>query len=170
MSRVTKPVAHIGFSCKDLEKSLKFYKEILGLEEAYTIYYGDMIPKNPEYREKMPKERLERLESLKDVKWIVYLKWMDGVFIELFNEVDAYMENVPDSRLKFGYTHFAIVVDDVHAFYQEIIDKGAEDCVDIKPGPAMDRTINLWIHDPDGNPMEVQQYTEQSFQLVGKHD
>ena len=35
--------AHIGLVCRDLEKSIRFYKEILGMREKFTLYYGDMI-------------------------------------------------------------------------------------------------------------------------------
>ena len=42
-----------------------------------------MIPPTEE-RAQIPPEVMARLEQLKDVRWIVYLEWMDGYFIELF--------------------------------------------------------------------------------------
>ena len=77
---------------------------VLGCREKFSLYYGDMIPPTPEERAKVPPEVMARLEKLKDVRWIVYLEWMDGYFIELFHEVDAHMDN-PYHPAKFGYTH-----------------------------------------------------------------
>ena len=34
----------------------------------------------------------------------------------------------------------------------------------------MDNTWQMWSHDPDGNKIEFMQYTEKSFQLVGRTD
>ena len=66
--------SHIGFNCKNLEKSIQFYKDVVGLKEKFRLYYGDMIPKNPEHRARMAPQRLAELEALKDRIWIVYLE------------------------------------------------------------------------------------------------
>ena len=47
-------------------------------------------------------------------------------------------------------------------------EKGGEKYIDLEPQPSLDGNINMWIHDPDGNRMEVQQYTEISAQKTGK--
>jgi len=164
------PNAHIGFVCKDLEKSVDFYKNILGMKEKFILYYGDMIPKEPERLKEIPQERLDFLEKNKDVKWIVYLEWTtgpEGYFIELFNEIGAHIENLP-SKEKFGINHIDIVVDDIHEFYNKMVEKGKEDYIDIVPGPSICRSYTMWFHDPDGNQIEVHQYTDLSMQLIGR--
>ena len=160
--------SHLGFVCHDLDKSVKFYEDVLGCREKFSLYYGDMIPPTPEERAKLPPEQLARLEALKDVRWIVYLEWMDGYFIELFHEVDARVDN-PYDPAKFGYTHFSFVVDDIQAFYRELLDKGLEDAIEVTPQRNCDHTWALWFHDPDGNRIEVHQYTERSFQKIGRN-
>ena len=160
--------SHLGFYCRDLDRSVKFYEEILGCREKFSLYYGDMIPEDPEDLPKMPEEVRTKLDAVRDVRWIVYLEWKDGYFIELFNELDAWKENPFDPE-KYGYTHFSFVVDDIHAFYQELIGKGAGDCIDIVPQLNCDHTWALWFHDPDGNRIEVHQYTDRSFQVVGRN-
>ena len=77
---------------------------------------------------------------------------MDGYFIELFHEVDAHMDN-PYHPAKFGYTHFSFVVDDI----------------EVTPQLNCDYTWALWFHDPDGNRIEVHQYTHRSFQKIGRN-
>ena len=140
----------------------------MGCREKFSLYYGDMIPEDPEDLAKMPEEVRTKLEAVRDVRWIVYLEWKDGYFSELFNELDAWKENPFDPE-KYGYTHFSFVVDDIHAFYQELIGKGAGDCIDIVPQFNCDHTWALWFHDPDGNRIEVHQYTDRSFQVVGRN-
>lgn len=159
--------AHIGFNCKDLDRTARFYEEILGCHEKFSLYYGDLIPKEPERLARMKPEDLERLEKLRDVRWIVYMEWMDGYFIELFNEVDAHVEN-PYNPAHYGYTHFGIVVDDVDGFYQELVEKGAEEYIDLLPAPTIDRNRAMWFHDPEGNRIEVHQYGDTAMQKVGR--
>jgi len=166
---ILQPNSHLGFVCHDLDKSVRFYEEVLGCREKFSLYYGDMIPKDPEDLAKVPADVLARLQELKDVRWIVYLEWMNGYFIELFNEVDAHIDN-PYDPAKYGYTHFSFVVDDIHGFYQELLDKGLKESIEVTPQMNCDHTWSMWFHDPDGNRMEVHQYTEKSFQLVGRWD
>ena len=164
---IVKANSHLGFNCKDLDRTQKFYEDILGCKEKFSLYYGDLIPKEPERLAQMTQEELDRLESIKDVRWLVYLEWMDGYFIELFNELDAYVEN-PYKPEHYGFTHFAFVVDDIQAFYQELLDKGAGEYVDIPPGPCIDHNWSMWFHDPEGNRIEVHQYGPNAMQLVGR--
>ena len=162
--------AHFGIVCRDLERSIAFYREILGMEEKFTLYYGDLIPEDPKMREEIPPERIQELEAVRSVKWIVYMEWMQeqrGYFVELFHELGAHIENLP-SKEKYGLNHIDIVVDDIQGFYQELLDKGAEEYIDIKPGPSICRSYTMWIHDPDGNQIEIHQYTPVSMQLVGR--
>ena len=160
--------SHLGFVCHDLDKSVRFYEDVLGCTEKFSLYYGDMIPKNPDDLAKVPPKELARLEKLKDVRWIVYLEWMDGYFIELFHEVAAHIDN-PYNPANYGFTHFSFVVDDIQAFYQQLLDKGLKDAIDITPQLNCDHTWAMWLHDPDGNRVEVHQYTERSFQIIGRN-
>ena len=41
--------------------------------------------------------------------------------------------------------------------------------IDVKPKLNCDHTWALWFHDPDGNRIEVHQYTERSFELIGRN-
>ena len=71
------PNMHLGFNCKDLEKSIQWYETFLNCKEKFTIYYGDMIPDSEERRANMDKDRIKYLESIRDVKWIVYMEFQD---------------------------------------------------------------------------------------------
>ena len=146
--------AHIGFICRDLEKSVQFYERIFGMKEKFTLYYGDMIPADPDQLKEISQERLAFLKSHQDTKWIIYMEW-------------PHIDNFP-SKEKFGFDHFDIVVDDIQEFYRQMTEKGAEEYVDILPGPSLCRGFTMWMHDPDGNPIEIHQYTPLSMQNIGR--
>ena len=77
------------FNCKDLDRTQKFYEDVLDCREKFSLYYGDLIPEeHPERWAQMKPEEVERLRKLRDVRWIVYLEWPGDKdrFIELFNE------------------------------------------------------------------------------------
>ena len=57
-------------------------------------------------------------------------------------------------------------MDDIYKTKEELVSKGVKIDTDISFGP--DYTYQMWIHDPDGNKFEIMQYTERSFQMVGK--
>ena len=141
--------------------------EVQDVDKKFRLYYGDMLPKHPEHRAKLDPQRLQELEQLKDRTWIVYLEWLDGYFIELFDEVKAHLDNLPDD-IKYGYTHFALVVDDIQAFYEELIARGGKEIIDIPPQPCIDRNKSMWFHDPDGNKIEVHEYSQTAMQKVGR--
>lgn len=64
-----------------------------------------------------------------------------------------------------GLQHIAVIVDDIHATYADILKMGIENEGEPRLGP--DRTWQFWIHDPDGNQFEFMQYTPESYQVVG---
>ncbi|MBQ6215097.1 MAG: hypothetical protein IJJ67_06740 [Oscillospiraceae bacterium] len=33
---------------------------------------------------------------------------------------------------------------------------------------GIENTWQMWMHDPDGNPFEVMEYTPQSYQITGR--
>ena len=40
--------------------------------------------------------------------------------------------------------------------------------IDSEPAMGMEHTWQMWSHDPDGNKIEFMQYTDKSYQVVGK--
>ena len=143
-----KEIGHIAFTCKDLDASIAFYTQILGLEEVFHLTYEDGGTKREG-----------------DPRWIVYLKVNDGNYIELFNGQDATEEEIADGN-KFNYSHFCVIVEDLKSVREEIIAKGAPIDTDLQMGP--DNSYQMWTHDPDGNRIEIMQYTDRSYQITGR--
>jgi len=70
-----------------------------------------------------------------------------------------------DLEERIGYQHFAVEVDDLAAFEQELNSRGVAPESAIHVGP--DNTRQQWLVDPDGNRIELHEYTADSLQLGG---
>ncbi len=77
--------------------------------------------------------------------WIVYVKIRDGQFIEFF--YDGLKEQ------KSNFMHVCLECDDVYKTVDELIEKGVE--IDVMPSQGKDLNYQAWIHDPDGNKIEL---------------
>jgi catechol 2,3-dioxygenase-like lactoylglutathione lyase family enzyme len=124
-------LAHICFRVTDLERSLAFYRDELGLQPAFDF----------------KDERGRRFG--------VYLHVGDRSFIELF--VTEAIKPAPDQ----AYQHFCLEVDDIEQTAAELRSRGME-VSDVKMGG--DRSWQAWLSDPDGNRIELHQYTPESWQ------
>ena len=160
---------HLAFTCQDLEASVKFYRDVLGLKQKFTIYYGDWLDHMKktaaaEGRE-LPAEMLESLEAKRGTAWIAYFEIGEGAFVELFDKGGATELFVPDGRY-FNYQHMSLVTDDIFALEKQLIERGAT--IDSAPALGLETTWQMWSHDPDGNKIEFMQYTPTSWQLIGR--
>ncbi len=93
----------------------------------------------------------------KGEKFGVYLHIGERNFIELF----VSKPEPPDQ--KQSYRHFCLEVDDIQTTVSKIRSNGVE-VSDIKMGG--DHSWQAWLSDPDGNRIELHQYTKESKQNV----
>lgn len=167
-----KAISHLGFNCKDLEKSIAFYRDILGCTEKFTLTYGDIVRSiEKESAEQGKKEPffLKAMRRFMNTKWSVYMQWNEDSFIELFYDMGAKKPRIP-GRKDLNYTHYSLEVEDIRAYRQEIIARGGAEYLDTEISLGMDNTWQFWMHDPDGNKFEVMEYTPESYQVVGRAD
>lgn len=158
-----KQFGHIAFNCRNQQKSVEFYRDVLGCKEKFTLKYDSFIATVKNSGVKIPNVIYKLFENKKDKAWITYLEYSDGVYIELFDQIGAVFLNKPHF-FHNNYQHFAIVVEDIEKTKQELILKGVKIDIDINLG--LDNTYQMWIHDPDGNKIEIMQYTDKSLQLM----
>ena len=123
--------AHICFRVKDLDASLAFYRDSLGLKPAF-----DFTDENGN-------------------RFGVYLHTGGRNFIELF--ATDVVEVAPNP----SYQHFCLEVDDLEATAKELRSKGV-DVTEVTMGS--DHSWQAWLSDPDGNRIELHQYTPESWQ------
>jgi catechol 2,3-dioxygenase-like lactoylglutathione lyase family enzyme len=88
-----------------------------------------------------------------------YLKAANGAFIEVFLVAET---EITGARI---LNHFCLETGDLKGLRQRLVDHGYQPG-EIKMGA--DQTWQFWINDPNGLPVEFQEYTAQSAQHTGK--
>lgn len=153
-----KEIGHVSFKVEDMEASQKFYIEQMGFRKCFEIM------KNPDGGESTPREVVRNSGTFDSEKlWITYIQVSESQFIELFTSKPQEKKEV-FSEERIGYLHLALIVDDIHAYRNELATRNVK--IDIEPKMGMDGTWQMWIHDPDGNKIECMQYTEKSAQIL----
>lgn len=126
-------LSHICFVVSDLGESTAFYRDKLGLREAFELVILDGKVRG------------------------VYLHVGGRTFIELF-------EGKPDPTPSgAGYRHFCLEVADIELVVKTLRGRDVE-VSDIQTGT--DGSYQAWLADPDGNRIELHQFTEQSRQTA----
>lgn len=151
-------IMHLSFYTDQMAEMRDFYERKLGLKAKIIMRY-DAYRDNP-HRAAWAKRAQTHP---RDIAYI-FIELVPGQYLELFPKADGQLAHEkPDTRL--GYSHFALMVDDIFAARDELIKAGVE--IDIEPNKGQSETWQMWIHDPDGNKFEIMQYTEKSLQHVG---
>lgn len=162
-------LGHIGFNVKNMEEMLHFYCDCLGLKQIFTLTYGDLYrqmksdieqgtsPKN------MNDNLLTMFKEMSDKPWLTYLQITNGQFLEFFYTYDG-KPLAKDLSQKCCYQHCSLVVDDIEAANAELIAKGITPDTKIQMG--LDNTKQFWLTDPDGNRIELMEYTSDSLQVT----
>ena len=138
---------HTGFVVSDMERSLAFYRDLLGLiEERDQILEGEFISELVGY----PDARLH----------IVYLGSGDMRHsVELIQYLNPPGTAVAmPERHQVGASHLGVIVDDLDAFYAELSNRGARFVSPpaIRPGAVYPMASKgCYMQDPDGNWLEL---------------
>lgn len=167
-----KGITHVTFTCKDFQAMRSFYRDTLGLKELFVLPYNDAILKGFEKAGYC----VDGLHS-GDV-WIVYLEVAPRQFVELFN----LPYNGENNTQNEGFHHFCLRVENIVEAARELESKG----VQLWNGPRWFRnpvqgaypehpmeagcqgqcgSLAFYIQDPEGNEIEIMQYTEDSLQV-----
>ena len=135
---------HTGLVVRDMEKSLIFYRDILGLSVLKQM------------KETGP--YIERVVGIPDVtlEWIK-LQAPDGSLVELIqyfsgSGAQQEIEDFPSDRI--GCSHIAFTVKDVDQLYRTLIKKGyyCNSAPQISPDGSVEV---MYCHDPDGIIVEL---------------
>ena len=149
-------IMHVSFFTEQLDVMRDFYENKLGLEPKVVTKAKAYLGTNSHYA--------KIAETDPEQVIIVYIEIAPGQFVELF---PSFPGQGPHAKWNadLGYSHFALLVDDIYKTRDEMIERGIEIDTPISKGPS--ETYQFWIHDPDGNKFEIMQYTEKSYQVVG---
>jgi lactoylglutathione lyase len=133
---VIKSIGHVAINAKDIDKSLDFYKRVLGLPEAFRLSNDD--------------------GSL----WLVYVKTGPDDFLEIFAGASRGPERKNDDD---GVKHYCLWVDDLDATLTDLEKKGlAIDRSKARKGRSGCR--QYFVEDPDGVRIELMELLPDSMQ------
>lgn len=132
---------HISIVVRDLEKSKRFYQEVLGLEVIFEEFFGG--------------EQFARVTGYEGVhaRFAVLPLPGSSVIMEL---VEFY---TPDVKPTGGFRHIAFAVDDVDKIYGRFVAQGvatvSEPVTISDAHPKIDGKRFFYFRDPDGNLIEL---------------
>jgi lactoylglutathione lyase len=128
-------VGHLCIRCDDLARSLRFYRDIIGLPEAFRMHRADGSVS------------------------LVYLHIDGEIFLEL---LAAASDDPPAAARRIGYDHLCFLYDDLRIALVELAARGL--VVDGEPTIRPDGNLKYWASDPDNNRVELTQLLPDSLQ------
>ena len=138
-------LAHTGLTVRDLERSVAFYRDALGMEVVFEQEkrggYLAAIVGYPNAHVRMAHLRFAG----------------DGHRVELFEYVEPETQGYPGEPRDLGITHVCLAVDDVDAVLGRLAAAGARP---FSPPVAVDTGANaggraVYVRDPDGIILEL---------------
>ena len=137
-------IRHIGIVVEDIEKSLSFYRDLLGFEVA-----KDMFEEGGEIDVFLGMENV----YVRTVK----LKDSNGMMIELLkfysHRKDA-SSNADNQLVNIGCSHFALTVDNLDELYQKLKEKSIYFLSE--PQTSSDNSVKVaFCKDPEGTFIEI---------------
>jgi catechol 2,3-dioxygenase-like lactoylglutathione lyase family enzyme len=155
---------HVGIIVKDLDRSIYFYHDVLGLEfdnEPSPWFEGEDLARGVG----VPGARLRQ----------VSLRASDGLIVELIEYSNRPEDNTdPIQQNYLGAMHLAFRVDDVRIAKAELESRGVEFLSDVN---VVDEGVLagwrwVYLHDPDGIPLELVEvaYVNRAEREVGISD
>ena len=88
---------------------------------------------------------------------LIYLHVGGDRFVEVFPNGPA-----PDPARKGSFMHLCLLTDDLRSDVERF--RAAGITIDREPQLGLDHNLQAWIHDPDGNAIELMQLSEESPQ------
>ena len=138
-----KAVRHFGIVVSDMERALRFYRDLLGLKVLKAMDESG--------------EHIDNMLSLNDVQ-VTTVKMSaggDSILIELL-AFKSHRDGVPADRriYSIGPTHVAFTVNDLEAAYHHLTDAGIHFHAPPQQSPDGFAKVTF-CHDPDGTPIEL---------------
>lgn len=133
---------HIGVSVADIERSVRFYRDVLGMEQACEVFpFGGPL--------------FEQIMALPQPKGRMCVMAKNGLQIELFEFADP--EPAPKDAdypvADHGLTHFGFDVDDIEAAFARLTAAGVRFHSPVLQFPGGMKAA--YGRDPDGNVFEL---------------
>lgn len=155
-------ITQVAYQVLDGESMLRYYTQGLGLRHVFRLTYGDMAKAME--ASGAPAQILERMAAVADKPWIDYIAVSPHQYLELFYVAEGEKKILRDLNDRYGYQHICFEVTDIQKAWEAVCSNGLQPDSPITLG--CEGTYQFWLTDPDGNRMEIQQYTPKSMQLL----
>ena len=133
--RAVEGLSHVAVRTKNMQDSIRYYTEVLGLREAFRMHRED------------------------GTLATVYLIIAPGQYLELFTGGVRERTGGPDVT---GFCHICLMTKDIRRSYETVRDAGGPLDSEIRRGQSQCRMF--WTHDPDGTQIEVMEMPPESLQ------
>ena len=128
-------LSHAAVRTRNITDSVRFYTEVLGMEEAFRMYGEDGAPAT------------------------VYLYIAPGQYLELFANGTREGISGPDV---IGVCHLCLMTKDIQKSFEAVKKAGGPLDSEVKRGGS--KCLMFWTHDPDGTQIEVMEMPPESLQ------
>jgi len=148
--------SHVGLCVRDLDRSLRFYRDGLGFREVSTV--------------ELAGEPSATLLELPDVRLRARFLERDGLRLELLHYATpgASSDGTPPPMNRAGLTHLSFRVDDLDAALAKLTALGGA----ARPGTRIAATLvkahAIFVTDPDGTRIELIQAPGDPEKLPGE--
>ena len=138
-------IHHTALSVKDLDRSIRFYRDLLGMRLDWRI----------DHRKSKELEKIVGLNDV-DLSYAMLSGW--GGRIELFQYHSPAGRPHPEYKpiCDHGITHLGFEVKSIDAFYQQLKDQGVR--FNSPPLLVREGVKAAYFHDPDGITLEIIEY------------
>jgi catechol 2,3-dioxygenase-like lactoylglutathione lyase family enzyme len=170
MPKSTNNCLHVAIRVKDYAASMRFYRDVLGFEEMFSLTmkdYYDLLGGSAKN-----KEEEERI-------WLTYLRIRHRQHFEIFPVYEGKVDEPEDTH---SFFHFSFQVDDivrtvnglrrrgvrVYRTHSKDSEVAAED--DFVPLRAPTGSLIAWTRDPDGNLINLMQLTDECLERTLDHE
>jgi catechol 2,3-dioxygenase-like lactoylglutathione lyase family enzyme len=145
--------SHIAIGVHDMERELRFYRDLLGLRVA--------VDRDERYDDQTFDPPIER------VRHAVYLRWADGPdasFIVLDHQRTVPARGEPAELFQIGVHHVALWVDDLEPYLAGLEAAGGSIVFGPHPSggnaygePEGSHVVTVGLRDPEGNVIQLDQ-------------
>lgn len=135
-------LGHVAFRVNDLDTSLAFYEK-LGYPEFLRLLNNDGKP------------------------WIAYLRITDELYLELFPGGNGEQAAGPE---RTGVHHLSLACTDLTKVVAHLETEGIELKTEFTDKRGVDGNRGVWIHDPDGNRIEIMEMAPDCIQYTALRD
>lgn len=142
---VIRQLAHLCFYTNQLDAMVAFYRDQLGFSVPFTMKNDDGF------------------------QFGYYFDLGNATFLEVFDQKGAVKQwggdltpRTPNNGVRFG--HFCLEVIGLEETCAELATRGVK--ILRAPSTGMDHSRQAWLEDPDGNSIELMEYTGKSLQFT----